>query len=97
MKVSSYPTKLLMASSIFLTGCVSCFQRIDGEEMTPYKATSEVWNEAVCVWWHPSTSIHNGIAQFYIKMSYPFWVVDYPCEAVVDTICLPFDIWNVIP
>ena len=65
--------------------------------MKPYEATGYVWNDAVCVWWHPSTSIHKGISQFYIKMSYPFWVVDFPCEAVVDTICLPFDIWNAIP
>ena len=65
--------------------------------MKPYKATGYVWNEAVCVWWHKSDSLYKGITQFYIKMTYPFWVIDCPCEAVVDTIFLPFDICNTIP
>ena len=78
-----------------LGGCVSSLLHAGGEELNPYEATVYVWNEAVCVWWHKSDSFHKGIYQFYIKMTYPFWVVDCPCEAVVDTIFLPFDIYNV--
>lgn len=96
MKVSSFLTKLLFLSSLLLfSGCVSSLIHAGGEEMKPYKATVYVWNEAVCVWWHKSDSFHKGITQFYIKMTYPFWVVDCPCEVVVDTIFLPFDIYNV--
>ena len=98
MKVSSLLIKLIILSSILMfSGCVSSLIHAGGEAMKPYKATGYVWNEAVGVWWHKSDSLYKGISQFYIKMSYPFWVVDCPCEAVVDTIFLPFDIWNVKP
>ena len=99
MKVSSSLIKLiiLLSSILMFSGCVSGLLHVVGEELKPYEATSHVWNDAVCVWWNKSDSFHKGISNFYIKMSYPFWVVDFPCEAVVDTIFLPFDIWNTIP
>lgn len=97
MKVSSFLIKLiiLLPSILLFSGCVSSLIHAGGEEMKPYKATCYVWNDAVCVWWHKSDSLYKGITQFYIKMTYPFWVVDCPCEVVVDTIFLPFDIYNV--
>ena len=99
MKVSSFLIKLiiLLSSILMFSGCVSSLLHAVGEEMKPYEGACYVWNDAVCVWWNKSDSFHKGISQFYIKMSYPFWVVDCPCEAIVDTICLPFDIWNVKP
>lgn len=96
MKVSSFLIKLIipLSSMLLFSGCVSSLLHVGGHEMMPYEATCYVWDEAVCVWWHKSDSLYKGISNFHIKMTYPFWVVDCPCEAVVDTICLPFDIWN---
>lgn len=81
-----------IAMVLMLSGCVSTMYRVGNEIEKPYQATRDVWSDCVCVWWKHPTMPGELMASAYIKLTYLFWVVDCPCEAVVDTVCLPYDL-----
>ena len=89
---NTVPAIILSISMIMLGyGCLSFSYHINGQEEYPYKSTSDCWNNCLCVWGRtPSNQIENAM-DAYTKMIYPFWVVDFPFEIIMDTLFLPVD------
>ena len=82
---------MLAVIAMTLTGCLSSAYHFGGENEYPYNATVDTWNYCVCVWDNkPKTDVENAV-DAYTKMVYPFWLVDFPLEIVVDTAFLPVD------
>ena len=85
--------KLLLTAlmMIELTGCLSTTYHFSGENEYPYNATVDSFNWCICVWGNkPASKMENAI-DAYTKMVYPFWVLDFPFEVVMDTLLLPLD------
>ena len=77
--------------SLIMTGCLSSVYHFGVENDYPYNATSDCCVNCLGVWRHePKTEVENAM-DAYTKMVYPFWIVDFPLEVVVDTAFLPFD------
>ena len=84
-------TALTITTILLGTGCLSSVYHFNGENEYPYNATTDVWVNCLGVWGHePKTDVENAM-DAYTKMVYPFWIVDFPLEVVVDTAFLPFD------
>lgn len=77
--------------SLTMAGCLSSAYHFGGENDYPYNATSDCCVNCLGVWGHePNTEVENAM-DAYTKMVYPFWIVDFPLEVVLDTAFLPFD------
>ena len=83
---------LLAITTAFLgTGCLSSVYHMTGENEFPYNATTDCCVNCLGVWGHePKNEVENAM-DAYSKLVYPFWVVDFPLEVVVDTAFMPFD------
>ena len=72
-------------------GCLSSAYHFNGENEYPYNATMDCADFCLGVWWHePKDKVENAM-DAYTKMVYPFWIVDFPLEIVLDTLWLPVD------
>lgn len=83
-------TSVLAAS---LCGCMSVVLRLcpDTPPVRPYLATRAAAQAlALDVVSDPAG---EGYLTAMLLLTYPFWLVDFPCEAVVDTVCLPYDLF----
>lgn len=77
--------------SLTMVGCLSSAYHFGGENDYPYNATSDCCVSCLGVWGHePKNEVENAI-DAYTKMVYPFWIVDFPLEIVLDTAFMPFD------
>ena len=74
-----------------LAGCLSTSYHFNGESEHPYNATSDCWTSCLCVWGHTPTNEVENAMDAYTKMVYPFWILDFPFEVVMDTLLLPLD------
>lgn len=82
---------MLAAIAMTMTGCLSIAYHFNGENEYPYNATTDCWNYCVCVWDNkPKTDVEKAM-DAYTKMVYPFWIVDFPLEVVIDTVAFPVD------
>lgn len=82
---------LTITTVLLGTGCLSSAYHFSGQADFPYNPTTDCWNHCVCVWnREPKTELENAM-DAYSKLVYPFWIVDFPLEVVVDTAFLPFD------
>lgn len=87
--------KILIAivalTMMFCTGCLSGVYHVTGENDYPYNATSDCWNNCLGAWWRePKNEVENAM-DAYTRMVYPFWIVDFPLEVVIDTVAFPID------
>lgn len=74
-----------------MTGCLSSVYHFGGECDYPYNATTDCWQNCLCVWGRePKSDVENAM-DAYTKMVYPFWLVDFPLEVVIDTVAFPID------
>ena len=82
---------IVISMVLTMGGCLSSVYHFGAENEYPYNATTDVWTNCLGVWWRePKTDIENAM-DAYTKLVYPFWIVDFPLEVVVDTAFLPFD------
>lgn len=82
---------LAFAIAMTMTGCLSGVYHATGEFEHPYEATSDCWQYCLGVWWKtPNTEVENAM-DAYTKLVYPYWIVDFPLEVVVDTVAFPID------
>lgn len=84
----------LLAACYVFCGCVNLSAHIAGEKYKCYEGTTTVWTQGVCVWWQDPHGPDDTQAQAYIKLTYPMWLVDCPCELVLDTLTLPYDYFH---
>ena len=82
---------LLIIFTVLLSGCVNVFYHIGNEIDSVYQSTCTVWSEGVCIWWNKDVQARDPIGSAWIELTYPFWLVDFPCEFVMDTVTLPYD------
>lgn len=82
----------IVISMVFtMVGCLSSAYHFNGENEYPYNATTDIWVNCLGVWGHePKSDIENAM-DAYTKLVYPFWIVDFPLEVVVDTAFMPVD------
>ena len=82
----------IVISMVFtMAGCLSSAYHFNGENEYPYNATTDVWVNCLGVWGHePKSDIENAM-DAYTKLVYPFWIVDFPLEVVIDTVAFPID------
>lgn len=82
----------IVVSMVFtMAGCLSSAYHFNGENEYSYNATTDVWVNCLGVWGHePKTDIENAM-DAYTKLVYPFWIVDFPLEVVLDTVAFPID------
>lgn len=77
--------------SLTMAGCLSSAYHFGGENDYPYNATSDCCVSCLGVWGHePKNEVENAI-DAYTKLVYPYWIVDFPLEVVVDTVAFPAD------
>lgn len=82
---------IVALTMMFCTGCLSGVYHFTGENDYPYNATTDCWNNCLGAWWRePKNEVENAM-DAYSKLVYPFWIVDFPLEVVLDTAFLPFD------
>jgi uncharacterized protein YceK len=81
------------AAAFLLCGCGNIVYRTDREpNRGPYYATCEVADAIGAAFSEPSGP-EGGIAQAVCILLLPVTVVSLPCDAAVDTVLLPYDIW----
>jgi len=77
-----------------LTGCINTVKHIPlGQTVNVYRPTSFVACDAVGVWWNDSYCGMYPIEAAWMKLTWLVWVVDLPCEVVMDTIWFPYDFY----
>ena len=82
----------IVISMVFtMAGCLSSAYHFNGENEYPYNGTVDCWNYCVCVWDNKPKSDVEKAMDAYTKMVYPFWIVDFPLEVVIDTVTFPID------
>lgn len=82
---------IVALTMMFCTGCLSGVYHFTGENDYPYNATTDCCVNCLGVWGHePKTEVENAM-DAYTKMVYPFWIVDFPLEVVIDTVAFPID------
>ena len=84
---------IALAISMVLTmaGCLSSAYHVNAEFDYPYNATTDVWVNCLGVWGHETKSDIENAMDAYTKLVYPFWIVDFPLEVVIDTVAFPID------
>ena len=90
---------LFVACAItLLAGCANILQRCDDYHAPyvcakhPYYCTTSVWDDCVCAPFKLGDS-NDPIWTSFATLTWPFWLLDEPCEVVLDTVFLPFDIF----
>lgn len=84
-------TFLLLTIIATLSGCLSTTYHFNNESDYPYNATADCWSDCVCVWGKTPTNEVENAMMAVNKLVYPFWLIDFPFEIVMDTLCLPVD------
>ena len=82
---------LTITTVLLGTGCLSSVYHFNCENEYPYNATTDCWNYCVCVWDNNPKSDVEKAMDAYTKLVYPFWIVDFPLEVVIDTVAFPID------
>lgn len=68
---------------------------IPPEQVTKvYNPTCFVACNGVGVWWNDSYKSKYPIEAAWMELTWLVWIVDLPCEAVFDTITLPYDAYR---
>lgn len=84
-------TALTITTILLGTGCLSSVYHFGTENEYPYNATTDVWVNCLGVWGRePKSDVENAM-DAYTKLVYPFWIVDFPLEVVIDTVAFPID------
>lgn len=88
--------KLVIISLLLLSaGCVNIMYHVPPEQVTKvYHPTSFVACNGVGVWWNDSYKRKYPIEAAWMELTWFVWIVDLPCEAVFDTITLPYDAYR---
>jgi uncharacterized protein YceK len=85
MKKKLLTMLVLMAT---MTGCLSTTYHFSGENEYPYNATVDSFNWCICVWGNVPVNETEKAMDAYTRMVYPFWILDFPFEVVLDTVFL---------
>lgn len=56
----------------------------------PYYSTASVWEDCICAPWSGKSG-SDAIWSTIATLTWPLWIVDEACEAVLDTVFLPVD------
>jgi uncharacterized protein YceK len=83
---------LATAGLALLSGCCNIVTRPERAHWAcaPYECTTEV-AKTLAVPFQDPKGPEGGIAQAYVTLLYPVILVSLPCDAVVDTVFLPWD------
>ena len=82
---------IVISMVLTMAGCLSSAYHFNGENEYPYNATKDCCVNCLGVWGHePNTDIENAM-DAYTKLVYPFWILDFPLEVVIDTVAFPID------
>lgn len=78
-----------------MTGCANIIVRTDCDAWAtkPYQCTCEV-AEAIAAPFSRPSGPEGGIAQAVCTVILPISVISLPCDAVLDTLMLPWDLLN---
>lgn len=84
--------KLLSAVMLALAGCCNIATRPEKAHWacSPYECTVEVAKTLAVPFQEPKGP-EGGIAKAYVTLLYPVILISLPCDAVVDTVFLPWD------
>ena len=85
-KMKKLLTMLVLMAT--MTGCLSTTYHLSGENEYPYNPTADCWSNCLCVWGHVPANDTEKAMDAYTRMIYPFWVLDFPFEVVMDTVLL---------
>ena len=82
-----------LAAMAALCGCANIVYRTDREpNRGPYFCTCEM-AEAVAAPFTEPKGPEGGIAKAVCTLLLPVTIVSLPCDAVLDTLFLPYDLW----
>lgn len=85
---------LSMEILFFLSGCINFTTRMNEHSNSPYNCTKTAC-EFVSMPFIGKTGEYDW-AYAIGCCFWPLWVIDVPCECVIDTLALPFDIHHVL-
>lgn len=81
---------LLLCFTLF--GCINIIAHVDtGTEHKIYQATRYCTTHTIGAYWNDKFHSRDPILWSYTVLTFPFWLVDYPCEIVFDTLTFPYD------
>lgn len=87
---------VILCALAMLAGCCNYMTRTEGD--TPYACAPYpyycTWEDAKVLTYpfHRPSGPEGGIARAYATVLFPFFLVDLPCEAVLDTVFMPADL-----
>ena len=82
-----------VAAVVTLCGCANIVYRTDSEpNRGPYFCTCEMAATVAAPFTEPKGP-EGGIAKAVCTLLLPVTVVSLPCDAVLDTLFLPYDLW----
>lgn len=84
--------RLLAIALLSFAGCCNIVTRPEKDMWAcpPYGCTCEV-ADTLAIPFRDPVGPEGGIAQAYVTLLYPVILVSLPCDAVVDTVFLPWD------
>jgi len=87
--------RVLMAAALAaLCGCANLMYRTDGRERNrgPYACTCEMAKCVAAPFTEPDGP-EGSIGKAICTLILPVTIVSLPCDAVLDTLFLPYDLW----
>ena len=84
--------RLLAIALLACAGCCNLMMRPDAEQnLGPYWCTCEV-AETLAVPFSEPKGPEGGFAKAYCTLLFPVILIDFPFDAAVDTVMLPWDL-----
>ena len=78
-----------------ITGCISIMERTEsGSKITQVYHPTCTCAESIALPFRERLYGEDGISQAISTVLLPFTIIDLPLDAVVDTVCLPWDIYR---
>ncbi len=86
---------VILCALSLLSGCANIIVRTDCDAWAtkPYQCTCEV-AEAIATPFSRPSGPEGGIAQAVCTVILPISIISLPCDAVLDTLMLPWDLYN---
>lgn len=83
---------ILVLVMLVASGCINTLKHVPlGQTVNVYRPTTFVACNAVGVWWNDSYNARYPIEASWMKLTWFVWIVDLPCEVVMDTVWFPYD------
>lgn len=85
----------VFATFLFITGCISIMERTEsGSKITQVYHPTCTCAESIALPFRERRYGEDGIAQSICTVLLPCTIIDLPLDAVMDTVCLPWDIYR---